>query len=106
MHGVITNAAYNKLIFLLDSDSKDDDFLVKFKGEIISLRKIAKLLHQQNIYLPQENEFFNEVHRQKKTATRSCEGRCFLKEIRPHQSCYCDNVCRTFGDCCLDFYSR
>ena len=79
---------------------------MKFKGEVISLRNISKLLRQHNITLPDETMFFKEVHKQKNSRAQSCERRCFRGEIRKDKICYCDKACKTLGDCCLDFYSR
>ena len=97
----------NVLIFFLsDSDSSEDDFVVKFKGEVISLRNISKLLHQQNITLPNEKEFFRVILQQKNSTAQSCRGRCYVGERQRCKKCYCDKVCETFGDCCFDFYLR
>ncbi|PFX13285.1 G-protein coupled receptor Mth2 [Stylophora pistillata] len=85
---------------LLHSGSKDD-FIVRYKAQTLSLRDI---FHQQNVSLP-ERSFFDEVNKQKTSTDQSCTGRCFSKERKPNMTCYCDNACKTFGDCCLDFYS-
>ncbi|KAL9970851.1 hypothetical protein ACROYT_G023302 [Oculina patagonica] len=87
--------------------SKDRDFIVKFKGEIISWRKISQLLRQHNITVPQEKHLFAAVLKQKSSSAQSCRGRCFLDERKtPYKTCFCDKACKAFSDCCLDFHTR
>ncbi|XP_022800965.1 uncharacterized protein LOC111338715, partial [Stylophora pistillata] len=44
--------------------------------------------------------------KQKNSSAQSCGGRCYIGERQQSKSCYCDRVCETFGNCCIDFYSR
>lgn len=87
-------------------ESRDEDFVVKFKGEIFSWKNFSHLLRQHNITVPQERDVLAEVLRQKDSSSQSCQGRCFLDERSDEKSCYCDQACQTFSDCCLDFHSR
>ena len=84
-------------------ESKRKDFIVKFKGRKFRWRE---LLRQLNITLPVEDAVLAKVLEQKKSPVQSCKGRCFLDERKYDKTCFCDNVCRTFSDCCLDYYSR
>ncbi|KAL9970846.1 hypothetical protein ACROYT_G023297 [Oculina patagonica] len=56
--------------------------------------------------MPYEEVLLRAVLWQKDYSQQSCEGRCFLEERREEKPCYCDKACKTFSDCCLDFYSR
>ena len=79
---------------------------MKFKGEIFSWKNLTDMLRQHNITIPQENEVLAEVIKQKNSSAQSCLGRCFMDERREEKTCYCDEACKTFSDCCLDFNSR
>ena len=84
-----------------------DDFAVKYKGEFFSLKKLLQLLRHHNITVPpNERSFLREVLNQKQSQAQSCRGRCFMKERSDAKRCYCDNECKTWGDCCLDFHLR
>lgn len=89
-------------------DSADRDFTVKYKGEVLSLKKLLGLLSDYNISVPQnEDSFFNEViNKQTSSSIQSCNGRCFKDERTISKTCYCDKACITWGDCCLDFHLR
>lgn len=93
-------------IFFPDLESNDQDFVVKFKGQFISWKNISQLLRQHNITVPHEGVLLRAVLQQKDYSPQSCEGRCFLEERREEKPCYCDKACKTFSDCCLDFYAR
>ena len=71
-----------------DVGSNDDDFVVKFKGEIISWKNLTDLLRQHNITIPQENEVLAEVLQQKDSSAQSCQGRCFMDERSDEKRCY------------------
>ena len=89
-------------------ESADRDFTVKYKGEVLSLKKLLGLLSDYNISVPQnEDSFFNEViNKQMSSRIQSCNGRCFIDERTVSKTCYCDKACITWGDCCLDFHLR
>jgi len=93
-----------KLYFVSNLDSTDQDFIVKWRGEIFSWKNLSQLLRQQNLIVPQ---VLAEVLQQKNSSVQSCQGRCFFDERRfLYNTCFCDKACRTFGDCCLDFHLR
>ena len=97
----------NKFYLFPDSEKKVRDFIVRFKGEIFSLRNFTKLLRHHNITVPDEGSILHAVLRDKNSRDQSCEHRCFLDERRSrHNTCFCDKACRAFGDCCLDFHLR
>ena len=80
---------------------------MKYKGETYSLRNLFKILRRHNITVPQnEKDFLREALSQKQLTAQSCEGRCFLEERSDAKECYCDMACKSWGDCCLDFYLR
>ena len=89
-------------------ESADRDFTVKYKGEVLSLKKLLGLLSDYNISVPQnEDSFFNEViNKQTSSRIQSCNGRSFKDERTVSKTCYCDKACITWGDCCLDFHLR
>ena len=91
------------MIFFPDSETKDKDFIVKFKGETFSWKNLTKLLRQYNVTEPDEGSILHAVLREKNSRDQSCKHRCFLDERR-----FGDSVIRhsTFGDCCLDFHLR
>ena len=89
-----------------DLESEDQDFVVRFKGETISLKNVTQLLRQHNITLPEEGKFLAAVLEQKNSSVQSCEGRCFAEERGEKKTCFCDKLCKILGDCCLDYYSR
>ena len=85
----------------------DQDFVVKFKGEMFSWKNLSQLLRQHNITVPQEKDLLAAVVQQKTSRDQSCQDRCFLDERKYlHKTCFCDVACKTFSDCCLDFHSR
>ena len=86
--------------------SANQDFVVKFKNENVSLKNLLKLLRQHNITVPQEKRFLDAVIRANRSSDQSCKGRCFLEERSEAKWCYCDKTCKTWGDCCLDFQTR
>ena len=96
----------NTNLALFCIESRDQDFVVKFKGQLISWRNLSQLLHQHNITVPREQAVLNTVLREKDSSAQSCEGRCFVEERRRKKTCFCDKACEIFSDCCLDFYSR
>lgn len=97
----------DKLRFLFDLESRDQDFLIKWRGEMYSWKNLSQLLHQHNITLPQEEKVFSAVLQQKNSSAQSCKGRCFLNERRhPNMACFCDKPCKLLSDCCLDFQTR
>ena len=87
-------------------DSTDQDFIVKFKGEIFSWRNLSQLLRQHNITVPHENDVLPVVLREKTLPHQSCKDRCLSDERKYDKTCFCDMACQKFGDCCLDFHSR
>ena len=97
----------NKFDLFPYSETKDKDFIVKFKGETFSWKNLTKLLRQYNVTVPDEGSILRAVLREKNSRDQSCKHRCFLDERRfRHKTCFCDKACRTFGDCCLDFHLR
>ena len=80
---------------------------MKFKGRVVSLRKHLDQLQHHNITVPYDTkDFVHIVLKQKQSKPQSCNGRCFMDERGSAKSCYCDTDCKTWGDCCLDFYLR
>ena len=47
---------------------------MKFKREIISLKKLLQLLRQHKIYVPQEGRFLDAVFYEKQSSAQSCEA--------------------------------
>lgn len=93
--------------FCIDSDSADQDFAVKFKGEIISFIELLKSLRLLNASVPKnENVLLSAVFQLNGSSAHSCKGRCFLEERSATKWCYCDKACQAWGDCCLDFHLR
>ncbi|KAL9970848.1 hypothetical protein ACROYT_G023299 [Oculina patagonica] len=105
-NGTVSLGSSDSDQFPIPVESPDQDFVVKFKGQIISWKNISQLLRQHNITVPDEGAALRAVLQQKDSSTQSCEGRCLLEERRERKPCYCDEACKTFSDCCLDFYSR
>jgi len=90
-------------------DSADQDFIVNFEDEDISLIKLLQLLRHHNVTVPiNEKAFLDAVFHQKQSSAQSCARRCFLEERcrYPPKWCYCDMDCKAWGDCCLDFHMR
>lgn len=93
--------------FFLDSGTKERDFIVKFKGEILSWKNLTQLLRRHNITVPDEKAVLAAVLGVKYLG-QSCKKkrRCSVDERRfHHKTCFNDEACKTFGDCCLDFQS-
>ena len=80
---------------------------MKFKGGVVSLRNLLYQLQHHNITVPYNTRaFVHEVLNQKRSSSQSCNGRCFMDERGNAKLCHCDTGCKTWGDCCLDFYLR
>ena len=100
------NIAFINLVlyFYPDLDSADRDFIVKFKGEVISLIELLQLLRHRNVTVPKNKQaFLKALILQKQSSAQSCEGICFLEERSDPTWCYCDTDCKAWGDCCLGF---
>lgn len=67
--------------FCIDSDSADQDFAVKFKGEIISFIELLKSLRLLNASLPKnENVLLSAVFQLNGSSAHSCKDRCSWKK--------------------------
>lgn len=93
---------YGSISLFLGHDQPD--FVLKYKGQDVSLRTLLK----SNVILPVNTQIFLEkVADQKNSSQQSCQGRCFLDERSDAvMSCYCDKDCKKWGDCCWDFKIR
>lgn len=97
----------DNLSFFFHLGSRDQDFVVKWRGEMLSWKNLSQLLHQHNITLPQEENVLAAVLQLKNSSVQSCQGRCFLNERRhDNKTCFCDKPCKLLSDCCLDFQTR
>ena len=94
------------LYFFLGNDQPD--FVLKYKGQDVSLKTLLQKLLKNNVILPVNTQIFLEkVANQKNSSQQSCQGRCFIEERSDAvMSCYCDKDCKKWGDCCWDFKAR
>ncbi|KAL9970853.1 hypothetical protein ACROYT_G023304, partial [Oculina patagonica] len=98
-----STAKYGFDEFPIPVNSIERDFIVKFKGEIFSWKNLSRQLRQHNITVTQD--LLDAVLKEKTFPHHSCQGRCFLDERKDDKTCFCDEACKTYTDCCLDFHT-